>query len=98
MTKGTAGLANLLVSCGFILLAIPGSFAREHSTKPAFKYVAGTIALHEGCQGKLEMNSTSMIFQCSGGSVEIPYNAILFRRYLSVEFFKLRIDIPHLWM
>lgn len=81
MTGKTARLASLLVVVALGLLGTGGISARQHAAKPAFKYVGGTAALPEKCQGKLEMNSTAMTFECTGASVRIPYPAIRFMQY-----------------
>lgn len=78
--SGLAVVALALVVTGEIS-------ARGHASKPAFKYVGGTTALPERCQGRLEMNSTAMTFECSRASVRIPYTAIRFMQY--------RPDISH---
>jgi hypothetical protein len=80
--KMKTGIYAILI--GAVVLGSPGMgriFAREHATRPAFKFVGGTKLLPERCEGKLEMNSDSMTFACDDGSVRVPYTSILFMQY-----------------
>lgn len=87
--------ATLLMACVMGLLVAGESPAREHAAKPAFKYVGGTMALPEQCEGNLEMSSTAMTFECAEASVRIPYTAIRFMQYRTDISRKVRRMKPH---
>ncbi len=89
--------AILLLVCVAGLLFAAESCAREHAAKPAFKYIGGTIALPERCEGNLEMSSDAMTFECSDASVRIRYSAIRFMQYRTDISRKVRRMKPH-WM
>jgi hypothetical protein len=64
-----------------VAMAIPAA-GRSHRT-PQFVYVGGTEALPEGCDGKLELLQTAMVFECTRGSVTAPYTSITLMQYSS---------------
>ena len=88
-------LASLLAACALGLLAAGVSLARHHDSKPAFKYVGGTMAFPQQCQGNLEMNSNDMVFECGESSVRIPYSSIRFMQYRTNISRKVRRMKPH---
>jgi hypothetical protein len=85
----------LLAACALGLFAAGISSAREHAAKPAFKYVGGTIAFPESCEGNLEMNTSDMVFECHEASVRIPYSSIRFMQYRTNISRKVRRMKPH---
>ena len=87
--------ALLLLACAAGLLFAAELSAREHAAKPAFKYIGGTMALPERCEGNLEMSSDAMTFECSDASVHIRYSAIRFMQYRTDISRKVRRMKPH---
>ena len=57
------------------LLLAPVAWGRQDK-KALFKYVAGTEAVPKGCEGKLEVTDSALVFLCEGKSVTVPYDAI----------------------
>jgi hypothetical protein len=87
--------AHLLrISVLAFLLAASG-LASQHAPQPSFKYVGGTTALPEKCRGKLELNSQDMVFDCSEGSMSIPYTSIRYMEYRASISRKVRRMKPH---
>jgi len=62
-----------------LAMAAPAA-GRSHRT-PQFVYAAGTEALPEGCEGKLELLQTALVFECSQGRVTAPYTSITLMQY-----------------
>lgn len=81
MSKKTVALALLL---SVLLIGWPAArraSARERASEPAFRYVGGTTRLPENCKGKLEVEPTALVFECSGGSLAIPYASVRLMQY-----------------
>lgn len=64
-----------------LLLAAPAAARSRRNTQ--FLYVGGTALLPEGCQGKLELLKTAMVFECKQGQITVPYKSIMLMRYSS---------------
>lgn len=82
----------LSLTAAFLLAA--AAQARTHN-ESSFEYVAGTEPLSNGCKGKLEMTQEAMIFECSSGSITIPYNSIShmeYRQKVSKQIRKMKLD------
>ena len=47
-----------------------------------FKYVGGTEHMLKGCEGKLEVTESDMVFECDGKSIAVPYAAVLQMEFL----------------
>jgi hypothetical protein len=47
-----------------------------------FKYAGGTEQVLKGCEGKLEVNESDMVFECDGKSISVPYNAVTQMEFL----------------
>lgn len=62
-----------------LALAVPAA-GRSHRT-PQFVYAGGTEALPEGCEGKLELLQTALVFECSQGRIAAPYDSITLMQY-----------------
>ncbi len=66
------------------LLAASSAFGliSADAGKPSFfVYAGGTEHIQYGCQGQLEVTSSSMIFRYTHGSVTIPYHSITHMEY-----------------
>jgi hypothetical protein len=78
--------SNLVVLGGVLTMLVVAAgvvAAREEAPKPQFKYAAGTENLPDGCEGKLELTSEGLTFQCPEGEVTAPYSAISLMQYRS---------------
>lgn len=76
------------------LLLAPSAQARKHNN-PLFQYAAGTQPIPGGCEGKLEMTHTAMIFECPAGSITVPYNSIThmeYREKISKQIRKMKLN------
>ena len=91
--RRTAKLVVLACAAGLVFSA--ASFARERAAKPAFRYIGGTMAMPDHCEGELEMGAEAMTFACSDASVRIPYSAIHFMQYRTNISRKVRRMKPH---
>ena len=69
----------LACAVGMVFNAV--SSARERAAKPAFRYIGGTMAMPDHCEGNLELGTEAMTFECTNASVRIPYSAIRFMQY-----------------
>lgn len=57
------------------LLLAPAAWPRSQE-QSVFKYVAGTESMPKGCQGKLEVAESNLVFRCGDQSLTVPYKAI----------------------
>ncbi len=80
--KGPAGKADKV---GWVLapllVLVTSALGREQPQGPAFKYVGGTEKLEPACEGKLEVTSTALVFNCPKGSIAAPYDSIFLMQY-----------------
>jgi hypothetical protein len=58
-----------------VLLLAPAAWTRSNE-QAVFKYVAGTESMAKGCEGKLEVTESDLLFQCAEQLLTIPYGAI----------------------
>lgn len=68
------------------LAGVPLTFASMPSrcdNQSEFAYVGGTAAIHKGCEGKLEITASALVFDCPQGSVAAPYSSIERMEYRS---------------
>jgi len=86
-------LLALACTAGMVFNAV--SSAREHAAKPAFRYIGGTLAMPDHCEGNLELGTEVMTFECTNASVRIPYSAIRFMQYRTNISRKVRRMKPH---
>lgn len=91
--RRTAKLAALACAAGMVFSA--ASSAREHAAKPAFRYIGGTMAMPDHCDGNLELGAEAMTFECADASVRIPFSAIRFMQYRTNISRKVRRMKPH---
>jgi len=63
-----------------LLLIVPSAQARARNGS-LFEYVAGTESLPKGCEGKLEVTRTALVFESSAGSINVPYASITRMEY-----------------
>lgn len=85
----------MVLACAAGVAFSAASSAREHAAKPAFRYIGGTMAMPDHCEGNLEMGTEAMIFKCSEASVRIPYSGIHFMQYRTNISRKVRRMKPH---
>jgi hypothetical protein len=86
---------SLVLACAAGLVFSAISVAREHAAKPAFRYIGGTMAMPDHCEGSLELGTEAMTFECSDSTVRIPYSAIHFMQYRTDISRKVRRMKPH---
>lgn len=72
--------AILFLNVIALLLFVPSAHARSR-TRSMFEYAAGTQSLPKGCEGKLEITQRAMVFDCSEGSITVPYTSITHMEY-----------------
>lgn len=83
--------AALLVAVIAIVLPAWG----RSNKKALFKYVAGTEPMAKGCEGKLEVKESDLVFNCQGKSVAVPYNTVTQMEFLpkiSKKIRKMKLD------
>lgn len=79
--KRNLGLQIIMV-LGLAALLVPTIPAAARSHRPApFLYAAGTTDLPQGCEGKLELLQSEMVFECPQGRVTVPYASITRMQY-----------------
>lgn len=79
----------------FVLLLLAPSAEARKQNKPLFEYVAGTESLAKGCEGKLEVTEAAMVFECSAGSITVPYKSVTqmeYRPKISKEIRKMQLN------
>ena len=64
--------------------------ARERDKTATFTFAGGTEGLEQSCQGKLEVTSTALTFECAAGSLSAPYDQIKYMEYRSSQSKKIR--------
>ena len=66
-----------------LLILIPprAAFAIEPAREAVFQYAGGTERIEVDCVGKLEVTQESLIFNCPGGSVEMPFSTITLMQF-----------------
>lgn len=80
MNKYTTIKAVLILNVIALLLFIPSAQARSHNNF-LFVYTAGTQSLPKGCEGKLEITQSALVFNSPAGSISVPYNSITHMEY-----------------
>lgn len=92
MTGSKFARTAALLMTGLLLAAMAWGAAKDRSL---FKYVAGTAAMQKGCEGKLEVTNSALVFQCGQQSIAAPYKAItkmLFMPRVSKRIRKMKLD------
>ena len=64
-----------------IFLLVPPAWGRSDK-EALFKYVAGTEHVLRGCQGKLEVTESNLVFECPGKSIAVPYDTVTQMEFL----------------
>jgi hypothetical protein len=64
-----------------LILVIPGPSAASGAANTPFTYVGGTESMRYGCHGKVEVAKFALTFECSAGSITIPYRSITHMEY-----------------
>jgi len=79
--KFLKSIATLVALVGISLTLV--SLPSRCDNQSEFAYVGGTAAIHKGCEGKLEITASALVFDCPQGSIAAPYSSIERMEYRS---------------
>ncbi len=80
-TKGERELFRWSRGFAVAFLAVAVVASGKEPSRPAFKYVGGTEQITPGCQGPIEMNTSTLTFKCAQETLTIPYSSITLMQY-----------------
>jgi hypothetical protein len=64
-----------------LLIAAHPLAARDSQQPPPFRYMGGTESITPPCEGKLEVTTEALIFNCPFGTLNIPFASISLMEY-----------------
>jgi hypothetical protein len=79
--KKSLGMRTTIFLSVAVLVAVSIPAAGRSHRVSQFTYAAGTEPLPEGCEGKLELLQTTMVFECSQGNITAAYSSITLMEY-----------------
>jgi hypothetical protein len=67
----------------FFMILVPSSaaFGTEETREAIFQYAGGTEKIEMDCAGKLEVTQDSLVFNCPGSSVVMPFSTITLMQF-----------------
>lgn len=83
MRDGVHRYHELVFALAALRIVASAVYGREQPKEPQFTYVAGTEKLPEACRGNLEVSLKALTFDCTGGSITVPYSSISLMQFRS---------------